>query len=117
MGSNRMQDCCLSQVYVTTINDSPGTAAFFFRATDFGLTENIVAELCNQQVDLNTTAGVPCPPYNNKACQVSLGMQLSFDALRDQLLPTWQSLAGVSSTTLPSKCASYLFSRNLKHAL
>eukprot|EP00884_Botryococcus_braunii_P005649 jgi/Botrbrau1/15085/Bobra.0221s0004.1 len=99
----------INQAYVATFNGEPGTAAFLFRSTDFGLTENIVAELCDEPVDLNTTAAVPCPSYNNATCQVSLGMQLSFDALRDQLLPAWQTLAGVSNTTLPSRiiCAGH----------
>lgn len=91
------------QAYVSTINGDPGTAAFFFRASDFGLTANLVAELCDGLVDLNTTSALPCPPSGNQTCLVTLGMQLSFDVLRDQLLPAWQTLAGVSSTTLPRR--------------
>lgn len=94
---------------MNTFTGKPKAAGFFFRASDFGLQENLVQFLCRRQVPYNATGTAPCSPLNGSTCTVFSSSYNSFAALRDRLLPTWQRLAGVSSTTLPDQ---YVLSTN-----
>jgi hypothetical protein len=88
---------------VVTFKKDPDTVAFIFGATDFSVPANVVDDICFAPRPLNATQSYPCPPRGGWPCLVSQGFQFGFDAIRDQLLPAWQTLIDGAALAQPKR--------------